>query len=147
MRAAGLAAARVAAAPEPDVNAVLQNKVLWVALGGAAGSAARYLLAAGVQRLSASLFPFGTMAVNILGCLAIGFLMMRAESSTIAAHHRLALTVGFLGGFTTFSTFSVETMQLIEQRSIWHATGNVVVTVVACLLACWLGQRFARGMM
>lgn len=128
------------------MNVLLQNKVLWIALGGAAGSAARYLLASGVQRLAGTLFPLGTMTVNVLGCLAIGFLLIRTESAVLAAHYRMAILVGFLGGFTTFSTFSAETLKLFEERTFLLAAGNVLITVVACLAACWLGQRLARGM-
>lgn len=127
------------------MNAILHNKLLWVAIGGAAGSTARYLLASAVQRTAGSLFPFGTMVVNVLGCLVIGYLMIRTETAVLAAHYRLALLVGLLGGFTTFSTFSAETLNLIEQRAAWSAIGNVVITVLACLVACWLGQRIARG--
>ncbi|MCB9867937.1 MAG: fluoride efflux transporter CrcB [Phycisphaerales bacterium] len=128
------------------MNAILHNKVLWIAMGGGAGSAARYLVASGVQRLSATLFPFGTMAVNVLGCLAIGFLMIRLEASVLAPHQRMAILVGFLGGFTTFSTFSAETLKLVEERALGYAACNVTVTLLACLTACWLGQRIARGM-
>lgn len=129
------------------MNGILHNTVVWVGLGGAAGSSARYLLAQGVQRLSGSLFPFGTMAVNVLGCLAVGFLSIRLEGSTVPAHLRMALLVGVLGGFTTFSTFSLETMSLLERREVLLAVGNVLVTLVACLAGCWAGLRIARGML
>ena len=120
--------------------------LLWVGLGGAVGSAGRYAVALFVQRTSGSLFPWGTMTVNVLGCLIIGFLSVRFEAVMIAPRYRLALLVGALGGFTTFSTFSLETMQLFEARQALRAGVNVVATVILCLACCWLGQRIGRAM-
>jgi CrcB protein len=108
---------------------------------------ARYLLAVSVQRWSGSLFPLGTLCVNVAGCLAIGFLATRAEASALPAHYRLGLLVGVLGGFTTFSSFSWETLQLFERRESLYAAGNVLLSVLVCLLACWAGQRLATSLM
>ena len=120
--------------------------LLWVGLGGAVGSASRYALALLVQRTSGSLFPLGTLTVNVLGCLAIGFLSARFEAVMIAPRYRLALLVGALGGFTTFSTFSLETMQLFEARQALRAGVNIVGSVLLCLACCWIGQRIGRAM-
>jgi CrcB protein len=128
------------------VGQVLHSNVLWVALGGAAGSVARYLLARAVQSGVGGSFPYGTLTVNVAGCLAIGFLSIRLESSLLAAHHRLAILVGLLGGFTTFSTFSYETLTMLERRQWLHGLANVLTSVTVCLAACWLGQRIARGL-
>lgn len=118
----------------------------WIGIGGALGSMLRFALAAGVQRLvGAEKFPAGTMLVNVLGCMAIGFLSVRLEGSSVSQVHRLALTVGVLGGFTTFSSFSLNTMQLVFERQYMLAVWNVVGSVVLCLLGCWLGFRLARG--
>jgi len=118
--------------------------LVWIALGGAAGSVGRYLIAHLVQSRSGSLFPLGTMTVNVLGCLAIGYLAVRFDGSSLPRHVRLGVLVGLLGGFTTFSTFSLETLQKLEQRQALSAALNVVVTVVLCLAGCWLGQRLAQ---
>lgn len=113
-------------------------------MGGAAGSVLRFLVAHWVQTRSGGLFPIGTMTVNVLGCLAIGFLSARFEASSLPRHIRLCVLVGALGGFTTFSTFSLETLQRLEQRQSWRAMLNVILTVTLCLIGCWIGQRLAR---
>lgn len=107
----------------------------------------RFAMAAGAQRLiGAEKFPIGTMLVNVLGCMAIGFLSVRFESSSVSQVHRLALTVGVLGGFTTFSSFSLNTVQLIFEREYLLAVLNVAGSVLLCLVGCWLGFRIARGL-
>lgn len=84
------------------------------------------------------------MTVNVLGCLAIGYLSVRFDGSSLPRHVRLGVLVGMLGGFTTFSTFSLETLNQFEQRQPLPAILNVVLTVLLCLLGCWMGQRLAR---
>ncbi len=118
----------------------------WVALGGAVGSASRFAAARGVQQLFGGTFPYGTMFVNVLGCITIGFLAERFSVTLIAPHYRLAVLVGLLGGFTTFSTFSQETLTLLQHKQNLQAAANVVGTVLACLAACWLGHKLAEGM-
>ena len=117
-----------------------------IALGGALGSALRFSVAMGVQRLSGWLFPVGTMVVNVLGCLAIGFLSVRLEATTVPPHIRLAILVGLLGGFTTYSSFSLDTVRLVDAREMGLAAANVAVTVLLCLVGCWFGQRLGRGL-
>lgn len=116
-----------------------------VAGGGAVGASSRFALAVGVQRLGGWLFPAGTMVVNVLGCLAIGFLSVRLEGAAVSPHVRLGILVGLLGGFTTFSSFSLETLKLVEDRETFQVVLNVLGTVLLCLVGCWLGQRLARG--
>lgn len=105
----------------------------------------RYLLSGWVQK-SLVAFPLGTLVVNVLGCLAIGFLAERLAAAAIDPVYRTALLVGVLGGFTTFSTFSYETLRLLEARQHGTALLNVTASVLACLAAAWLGQLGARWM-
>jgi CrcB protein len=135
----------------------MANNVAWIAAGGAAGSVARYLMTVGVQRAadrvarwaqrpSGGLFPWGTLSVNIIGSLLIGYLSVRlVEAAGVAPHQRLGVLVGILGGFTTFSSFSLETMRLVEDGQFLRAAVNVTASVLACLAACWIGLRLARG--
>jgi fluoride exporter len=116
-------------------------QVLLVALGGAVGSVARYGVGVAAARWFGLAFPWGTLAVNLVGSLAIGMLAVRvgpADENT-----RLLLGVGLLGGFTTFSAFSLETVRLME-----HQPGLAVLYVAASLLlgvgACWLGLVLGR---
>ena len=111
-----------------------------VFLGGGLGSASRYGVACLVNRFLTHHFPFATLAVNLLGCFAMGFLAGFLEGRVHLSHSvRPLLGVGFLGGFTTFSAFSVETMRLAHQKAWWAASFNVSASVVGCLSAVWLG--------
>lgn len=124
------------------------RELLLVGLGGFVGSIGRYLIGGWAQRLMPSLlFPWGTLVVNVLGCLGIGlasgFLGARAWAS---AEVRLAVTVGLLGGFTTFSTFGAETLGLARSGEVGRAFVNVVAQVVLGLGAVWIGDRIARAL-
>ncbi|MDY0383729.1 MAG: fluoride efflux transporter CrcB [Geobacter sp.] len=120
--------------------------VLSIALFGAAGCLARYWLSSWVNRLlSQHPFPFGTLAVNLLGAFLIGLVIEFSLRSTMLSHNlRVALTIGFLGGLTTFSTFSVETFTLLERGQLLIAFGNMLLSVTLCLLATWGGIALAR---
>ena len=120
-------------------------RIIWIGAGGAVGSALRYVLAGWVQR-GVFAFPVGTLFVNVAGCFAIGFLSTRFETAIVDPHLRSAILVGTLGGFTTFSTFSLETLRLVDERQFLLAGLNAVGTLVACLLAVWAGRILARGM-
>ena len=119
-------------------------KWLLIALGGAAGSVLRYAVASWGQRLAGGAFPVGIVTVNTLGCLAFGFL-----GATLVTHwpireeFRLAILVGFLGGFTTFSTYSAETVALLGEGDWWNAAANLLVSNALGLLAVWAGFRLA----
>ena len=116
-----------------------------VAIGGASGAVLRWLMAGAVQRWSGGAFPWGTFAVNALGSFLLGFLFVwLIERSTASELVRLALTVGMLGAFTTFSTYSLESIRLLQEGAYGMAAGNVVGQVVVCLLLTWLGIQCAR---
>lgn len=114
---------------------------LLVALGGAIGSAARYGVGLAAVRLFGAGWPWGTLIVNVAGGLAIGLLAARAGPEQEGL--RLLLGVGVLGGFTTFSAFSLETLRLMEQAPHWavlYAVASLVLSVAACGVGFWLGR-------
>jgi len=116
-----------------------------VAIGGAAGAVMRWLMASGVQRMVGGAFPWGTFAVNALGSFLLGFLFVwLIERSTASELVRLAITVGFMGAFTTFSTYSLESVRLLQEGAFSLAFGNIAGQVVVCLLLTWLGIQLAR---
>jgi CrcB protein len=119
-----------------------------VALGGAIGSMLRYLASSGVYLWLGRGFPYGTLTVNLLGSFLIG-LMTEAlilQRLTIALEYRTAILVGVMGGFTTFSSFSLETFYLLEQGQIGKAGLNIVTSVFGCLLAVWAGLALGKGL-
>jgi CrcB protein len=117
---------------------------LLIALGGAAGSLLRYLLGGAVQRLSASGFPVGTLVVNISGCFIIGVLVRQFMNMQLSPELRALLIVGFCGGFTTFSTFSAETLGLIEGGEYARAMSYVILSLGLCLTATLAGMTTMR---
>ncbi|MBX6332154.1 MAG: fluoride efflux transporter CrcB [Gemmatimonadaceae bacterium] len=116
-----------------------------IALGGAVGTLARFWLGGLAQRVSAG-FPFGTLAINIVGSFLLGFLMRYLLGTTASPELRASLTIGFCGGFTTFSTFSYETAMLIESGSYARAVAYVVASVIVALLATVCGFWAARAL-
>lgn len=117
---------------------------LLIALGGAVGSLLRYLIGGAAQRMSASGFPVGTMFVNVSGCFLIGILLRQFLNMQISPELRALLIVGFCGGFTTFSTFSAETLGLIEGGEYGRAVGYVVLSVSLCLVATFAGMTVMK---
>lgn len=116
-----------------------------VAVGGLVGSLLRYFLAGVVQQIGDFDFPAGTLAINILGSLLIGFIMtLSLDRGLIDAELRILLTTGFCGGFTTMSTFSYETIALLRNGEPLLALGNFTATNAACFTAAWLGGVFGR---
>ncbi len=111
-----------------------------IALFCAGGGLTRYYLSGWIQSLLGRSFPYGTFAVNVIGAFLIGLIMeLGLRSTLIPDTLRVGLTVGFLGGLTTFSTFSFETFTLLEEGRIMLAFVNVLASVVVCLLFTWLG--------
>ena len=120
------------------------GKVFLAGIGGFAGSALRYVVAGVVQNWSGFRFPFGTLAVNLAGCLAIGFLSQLAETRGLfTAEARTLIFIGVIGGFTTFSTFGNETINLWRNGEGTLAAANVAAHVVLCLGAVWLSRIVA----
>lgn len=116
--------------------------LIWIALGGGVGSVARALIGYAVP----ARFPWATLLINAAGSLLIGWLMARLGSVEPAASARLQslLVVGFCGGFTTFSTFSWQTLDQMMKGQWAAAAANVLLSVALCLLAVWLGYRLGR---
>lgn len=120
-------------------------KYLLIFLGGGIGAALRYWMQGVVYGRTGADFPYGTLAVNVLGCLLIGFLMVSLEERFLAIPSlRLFLTIGILGGFTTFSSFSYETLTLVRDGEVVRAFANVGFTVISCLSATWAGMLIGR---
>jgi len=118
----------------------------WICLGGAAGTGARYLVSTWLGASVGGTFPWGTFAVNVLGSFLVAVLMVAgAEANVLSPTARLALTTGVMGGFTTFSAFSYETLRLFENGAWAAGAANVLGTVVACLAACLLGLWCGRS--
>ena len=119
--------------------------ILLVGIGGALGSISRYLLSTWVQSMSRSLdFPFGTLAVNLIGCFVIGFLAELAEArSAFTPEFRAFMFIGILGGFTTFSAFGNDTINLLRGGNSFNALANISSNVIAGLALVWLGRLVA----
>lgn len=119
--------------------------LFFIALGGALGAVLRYAVSNGVHALVGRGFPYGTLTVNVLGSLLMGFLyILLIERISNNLGLRAMLIIGFLGAFTTFSTFSIETFNLLENGEAFKALINILISVVLCLLAAWIGVIIGR---
>lgn len=120
-------------------------QLLLIGLFGGLGCISRYLVSGWVYNVLGRSLPYGTLAVNIGGSFLLGFLMTFGLRSTLLpVGLRVGLTVGFMGGFTTFSTFSFETLKLIEEGSMLQAGANVILNVTLCLVFAAAGAALAR---
>ena len=117
--------------------------LLAIGTGGFLGAISRFLLATGVQKLTGSAFPYGTLTVNVLGSFVIGFLFFYFEQ-TVAPQQKAMLVTGFLGALTTFSTFSLETVLMLQEGLYFKAFGNVSVNAFLCVTATILGMMVFR---
>jgi CrcB protein len=121
------------------------KQVLAIAAGGALGSVLRFWMSGWVAGMLGRGFPYGTLLVNVSGSLLMGFLyVVLIDKFNASAEWRALLLIGLLGGFTTFSSFSMETFNLIEAGEILKALGNVILSVSVCLAATWLGVAVGR---
>ena len=120
--------------------------VLWVALGGAIGSAARYGVNVWSGRVSGSEFPWHTLIVNVLGCFVMGLITgLLALKLNLSQEARAFLTTGILGGFTTFSAFSLDVALLVERKAVMAAGDYVASSVLLCLVAVFAGLFLTRA--
>ena len=123
-------------------------RLLLVAAGGALGSALRYLVATAALQWLGPFFPWGTLAVNLAGSFLIGLVQsLAAEGLVLGEEARLFLAAGVMGGLTTYSAFSYETVRLVERGAPWTAGLNAAGTTVACLALCYLGLLAGRVVM
>ncbi|MCB1758473.1 MAG: fluoride efflux transporter CrcB [Gammaproteobacteria bacterium] len=121
------------------------TQLISIAAGGAVGALLRFWVSTGVYAALGRGFPYGTLAVNVIGSLLMGFLfVLFMDRVTVSAELRAAILIGLLGSFTTFSTFSIETFNLIEQADYLKAGLNMVISVAACLFAAWIGVMIGR---
>ncbi|HYA38854.1 MAG TPA: fluoride efflux transporter CrcB [Candidatus Methylomirabilis sp.] len=121
------------------------NQVLAIAVGGAIGSVLRFGMSTWVHSFASRSFPYGTLVVNVTGCLLMGFLFVlfldRLSDNVVL---RAGVLIGVLGGYTTFSSFSIETFNLIEQGDLVRALLNAFGSLTLCLSATWLGVIIGR---
>ena len=121
--------------------------LLYVAMGGALGAVLRYLISSGIYHWFGRSFPYGTLVVNVVGSLVIGLLsILLVEKFNVSQEIKLGLVVGVLGALTTFSTFSWDTLHLLEQGFVQKAFLNVLLNVTICIGAAWLGAVWAKSM-
>lgn len=121
------------------------SRFLFVALGAAFGANARYIVGLWAAGRFGPAFPYGTLIVNVLGSLLLGFVVVLAtERLTLSPETRLLLTVGFLGSFTTFSTYAVESLALIRDGGLWSGLINVLGNNLLALIAALFGAYAAR---
>ena len=115
-------------------------------LGGGLGASARYWLSGAVYQWIGKIdFPYGTLTVNVIGCLVIGLLMSSLEDRFLVTPElRVFLTIGILGGFTTFSTFSFETIAMLKDAEFFKASLNILLSIVTCLAGTYAGSVLGR---
>jgi fluoride exporter len=118
--------------------------ILWIALGGAAGSVLRYLVGGAVQRAGGISFPAGTLVVNVTGCFLIGILAQHYMNAQVHPAMRTLLITGFCGGYTTFSTFSLEAAGLIQGGEYGKAATYMMLSLVLSIAATFAGFAAAR---
>jgi len=119
---------------------------LWIAIGSALGGMSRYACSRYIAVWFGETFPWGTIFVNVLGSFIIGFFATLTGPdgrAMVAPDMRMFVMVGFCGGYTTFSSFSIQTLDLIRNRDFLEAGGNILLSVILCMIAVWLGYVLA----
>lgn len=130
--------------PLPESRKRMNIAYLWVALGGAVGSVGRFWLNGVISNRLGETFPWGTLAINVTGSFLIGMVAAvaspegRMDSQTRAFATQLVM-IGVCGGYTTFSSFSLQTLNLLRDREWLYAGGNVILSVLLCMIGVWLG--------
>jgi CrcB protein len=120
----------------------------WIAIGSALGGVSRFWLSGVIARAFGETFPWGTLIVNITGSFLIGVIAALTVPDGrffIGSTARLAIMAGFLGGYTTFSSFSLQTLALMQDGEWWFAAANILLSVVICMLAVWAGFALASS--
>ena len=120
------------------------NAYLAIALGGAIGSLGRYLVTISMVRFPPHWIPLGTVSVNVIGSFIIGLVWVYLQQRSESEFLRLFVVVGLLGGFTTFSTFSLETVYFLSESEWLRAIGNILMNLLSCLLATVIGIALGR---
>jgi len=120
------------------------ERFFWICLAGAAGTGTRYLVALWAAQRFGSSFPYGTLLVNLAGCFLIATIMQVAIATSWSPTIRSALTIGYIGGLTTYSSFNYESTRLLQDGAPGLAALNAVVTLVGCFAAGWLGLITSR---
>ncbi len=122
------------------------SQLVYIAAGGATGALMRYWMSNGIYAILGRGFPYGTLTVNVVGSLLMGFCyVFMIERMDVSAEWRAALMIGLLGAFTTFSTFSIETLNLLESGEQLKAALNILLSVTLCIIGCWLGMIVGRN--
>ena len=117
-----------------------------IAAGGALGAMMRFWVSGGVYAWLGRDFPYGTLSVNLIGSFFIGIaFILLTERLTLGSEVRAFILIGFLGAFTTFSTFSLETLMLLQEGLLIKAAGNILLSVFLCIIATWSGIVIARS--
>jgi fluoride exporter len=118
---------------------------LLIGTGGFLGSVLRYWTSVNAYKVFGEKFPYGTFVVNALGCLLIGFIAEISENRFLVSPEiRIFLMIGFLGGYTTFSTFGYETFVLLQDKDYLTAFANIFLSVIVCLASVWIGTIIAK---
>jgi fluoride exporter len=120
------------------------ERFIWICLAGAAGTGTRYLIALWAAHRFGSAFPVGTIIVNLTGCFAIAAVMHAAGTLAWSPTARSAITIGFIGGLTTYSSFNYETTRLMKEGATGAAAFNAAATILGAFAAGWLGMLCAR---